>query len=202
MNRRTAIAGACLLGPLLTGSTACSASLHIGGTATDKPECLKAYQGRPEHLNGTLVLAAQSVPTAALVPCVRRLPAGWTFGAFKADRGRTRFWLQIGTDNAHAVTMTFTRTCDLGTARRTASDEPGTARFDQPEPEPSGYRGTRFYTFAGGCVAYEFDVHGAAAGEAVATISRALAFVDRDRLRRYVHDYSDGRFELDPAPGG
>jgi len=31
-------------------------------------------------------------------------------------------------------------------------------------------------------------------------VSHALGFVTRDALRRMVHDYSDGRFELDPTP--
>ena len=199
MNRRTAVAGACVIGALLSG---CSASLNLSEPPADVPHCLQPLIGKPDHLDGPLVLAAQSVPGAALVPCVRRLPAGWTFRDFSAQRGRTRLWLNLGTDNENALEMTFTATCEVGDARRAPSDESGTVRFDTGGVEASAYRGDRFYRFTGGCVAYRFDVHGAGAPQAVRTISRALGFVDRTALRRYVEAYSDGRFHLDPSPGG
>lgn len=197
MSRRMLV-GTCAIAVLLPG---CSASLNLGGPRGDMPRCLQPYQGRPDHLDGSLVLAAQSVPTAALVPCVRSLPAGWTLRDFTAQRGRSRLWLDLGTANQKALDMTFTQTCDVTVARRTLSDEQGTLRFDEMVPDSSGYRATRFYTFPGGCVSYHFDVRGAAAGQAVRTISHALAFVDRNAIRRYVSDYTDGHSHLDPSPG-
>ena len=40
-----------------------------------------------------LWLEAQSVPSASLVPCVRSLPEGWTFGAANVRNGWSRFTL-------------------------------------------------------------------------------------------------------------
>jgi hypothetical protein len=199
MNRRSAMAWACATGALLSG---CTASLKISGAPGEQPHCLQPYRGHPDHLDGSLVLAAQSVPGAALVPCVRQLPAGWSVNDFKAQRGRSRLWLDLGTHDQNAVTMTFTGSCDRGTARSTRSDEPGTRRYDEVTLAPTAYRGTRYYVFAGGCVTYVFDVRGAAATQAVRTISHALSFVDRDAIRRYVEAYSNGRVHLDPSPGG
>jgi hypothetical protein len=121
---------------------------------------------------------------------------------FQAQQGRSQITLDIGMNNATAVTVTLAPTCDIGDARRAPTDEPGTRRFDQREAGAPGYRGTRIYTFPGGCVIDQFDVHGPGATQAVATITGYLSFVARASLRRYVHDYSQGRFELDPQGGG
>ncbi len=82
----------CAIAVLLPG---CTASLNLGGPTAVGRAALSAAVTRAasERLDGSLVLAAQSVPSAALVPCVRRLPAGWTFRDFTAQRGRSRVWL-------------------------------------------------------------------------------------------------------------
>jgi hypothetical protein len=183
-------------------TSGCTASLKISGPTGSQPHCVRTDRGHISTLDGSLVISAQSVPSATLVPCVRRLPAGWTLRDFRANKGRTQFWLNLGTANENAVSMTFTESCDIGTTRRTPTDEPGTVRFEDVRVDAVGESGTRYYTFTGGCVAYEFDVRGAAAPQAVRTISRALAFIDREALRRYVEEYSNGRFHLDPSHGG
>ncbi|HEY2297650.1 MAG TPA: hypothetical protein VGH43_07975 [Jatrophihabitans sp.] len=187
---------------LVALTSGCTASLELSGPNGDQPHCVRTDRGHFSSLDGSLVISAQSVPSAALVPCLHRLPAGWTFRDFRANKGRTQFWLNLGAENENAVTMTFTQTCDIGTTRRTLTDEPGTLRFEDLRVDASGENGTRYYTFDGGCVAYEFDVRGAAAPEAIRTISRAIGFIDRDALRRYVDAYSNGRFHLDPSHGG
>jgi hypothetical protein len=197
MSRRAAVAAASATVALLCS---CTASLQLGGPPSNQPHCIQPYQGRPDHLDGSLVLAAQSVPTADLVPCVRQLPAGWTVREFSAQRGRSRLWLNLGNNNENALELIFTRSCDVGGARRTPSDEPGTLRFDDLRLDASAYRGTRFYTFGGGCVTDHFDVHGAEAAQSTGMIMRALAFVERTALRGYLDDYSKGRFHLDPPP--
>jgi hypothetical protein len=199
MNRLRTLATASALIALMSG---CTASLKLSGPTGDQPHCVQPHHGHLRSLDGSLVISAQSVPTAALIPCLRRLPAGWTFRDFSAHKGRTQFWLNLGTENENAVTMSFTQTCEVATTRRTLTDERGALRFEDLRIDASGESGTRYYTFTGGCVAYEFDVRGAAAPEAIRTISRALGFVDREALRRYVEAYSNGRFHLDPSQGG
>ena len=39
------------------------------------------------------ILAAQAVPSAALVPCVSELPSGWLVGGADVASGRSMFWL-------------------------------------------------------------------------------------------------------------
>ena len=39
------------------------------------------------------ILAAQAVPSAALVPCVSELPSGWQVGGADVASGHAVFWL-------------------------------------------------------------------------------------------------------------
>lgn len=181
---------------------ACAASLTIGSSEVGGPQCSSPRATQPERLDGALVLIAQSVPTASQVPCLRQLPAGWTFNKMDAARGKTRIALDLGRDNSNAVTITFTRECDVGDATRVRSDQPKAVRYERTQHTTSEYRAQRYYVFPGGCVTDAFDLHGARSREAADTISHALAFVSRSSLRRYVSEYSDGRLQLDPGRPG
>jgi hypothetical protein len=86
-------------------------------------------------------------------------------------------------------------------ATETFSDVPGTRRYEQVRDTKSSYRGDRYYVSSGSCITHHFVLNGRTGADQVAALTRALGFVDRTVLRRYVHDYSDGRFELDPASG-
>jgi hypothetical protein len=195
MRRLPALLSGCLIAAALSG---CAASLSIGGPPSPDPRCPARPVHMSERLNGPLILTAQSVPSASLVPCLRKMPAGWTFREMQAHQGRTRITLDLGKQNDRAVTVSLTRSCDVRGAKPMPTDRAGTRRYDRVDVRRSGYQGERYYLFSGGCVAYRFDVHGGAATQAVAVISRSLSFVDRATLRRYVHDYSGGRVELDP----
>jgi hypothetical protein len=41
----------------------------------------------------SMILAAQAVPSAAMVPCITALPAGWHVGGAEIASGYARFWL-------------------------------------------------------------------------------------------------------------
>ena len=53
------------------------------------------------------ILAAQAVPSAALVPCVAALPSGWQVGGADIATGHSRFWLNSDQAGAPAVTITL-----------------------------------------------------------------------------------------------
>jgi hypothetical protein len=179
----------------------CSASLNVGGGDQSGPSCLTRISGRPDQLNGTLVLAAQSVQRAAFVPCLHRLPAGWTFHSFDAHDGQARIALDLGRDYDNALVVTLTRSCEVGDATAVTSDRPGARRFDEIEKSVAKYRGVRYYLFSGGCITLRFDVRGAAPAQAASLAARSIGVVDRGALRRYVRAYSDGDFALDPPSG-
>jgi hypothetical protein len=113
----------------------------------------------PTCSNGdVLILIAQSVPTATLLPCIAEYPTGWTFGGEQVETGRARFWLDSDRAGKRAVTVTLTRSCTTTGAVRVPvqPDEAGTVRYEAPDTLPPRFTGTRLYTFRGGCVTYRF----------------------------------------------
>jgi hypothetical protein len=142
-----------------------------------------------------LVLAAQSVPSAGLLPCVDVRPAGWDFGPVDVRSGRTRFTLSSDRAGAQAVQVTFTRACDTAGSTEIASDEPGTRRFERIEVVTPGFAGVRYYTFEGGCVSYRFRF--AEEGRVLVNeASLALTFVSRSTVAEELRRKSKGRDRL------
>jgi hypothetical protein len=189
----TACAGLVLLLP------ACKASLNVGGPPTGGPKCPTRIEPTPKGVDGPLLLTAQAVPSADVVPCLRALPAGWTFHELKAKKGKARIVLDFGRDGDRAATVTLTRGCDVRGATETFSDVPGVRRYERVQVSESSYRGDRFYVNSGGCITHHFVVHSSTGAAQVSALTTTLGFVERRVLRQYVHDYSDGRFELDPT---
>jgi hypothetical protein len=142
-----------------------------------------------DHLDKQMVLMAQSVPTASAVPCMRTTLDDWFLDDLDSWDGHTRIEFSRLIDQV-ALTISLTRTCDRGGASETATDQPGTRRFDERIRTGSSYRDRRFYLLPGACVTYEFGLTGAGAEEAAADISRAIGFVSRDQLADQVRRYS------------
>ena len=94
----------------------------------------------------SMILSAQAVPSAALLPCIAALPAGWSIGGTDIASGRASFVLdsgsQAGAGGVHfvlgqagqlqTVTITLTATCDISGAQQIPSDQPGMRRFERP----------------------------------------------------------------------
>jgi len=141
------------------------------------PEC------RPGH---STILAAQAVPSAALLPCVAALPSGWRVGGADIGSGRARFWLDSDQAGPHAATIALTAACDTSGARQILSDRPGMRRFERPLSLVPRFSGVRFYTFAGGCVTYQFEFPPGVSPVLAGAVDTAVAFVPRSSLVRYV----------------
>ncbi len=142
-----------------------------------------------------LILAAQAVPTATMVPCVQLLPAGWSYGPVDIRTGRARFSLDSDRAGISAVRVTLVEHCDTTRATEIPTDELGTRRFELVEVVTPGFGGTRFYTFLGGCVSYQlrFQEEGRIL---VNEATLALSFVTREKLAEDVRRISDGRQRL------
>jgi hypothetical protein len=129
-----------------------------------------------------MILAAQAVPSAALVPCVAALPSGWQTGGADIATGHSRFWLDSDQAGASAVTVTLSATCDVAGAMQVPSDQPGTRRFDRPLSLRPQFAALRFYTFPGGCVTYQFAFTPGASPLLAIPVNGAVGFVPRARL--------------------
>ncbi len=145
-----------------------------------------------------LVLMAQSVPTASLVPCVEALPAGWSLGDVQVGNGRSRFLLDGDRAGASAIDVALTGSCDVtGVQEQPTSAQPGTRLFQRVERAGAGYAASRWYLFPGGCITQRLHASTDAQGQLVNDASLALGFTTRDALRDALRRESGGRLELD-----
>ena len=134
----------------------------------------------------SMILSAQAVPSAALLPCIAALPSGWSIGGADIASGKTSFWLDSDRAGERAATITLTAACDTTGAHQIPSDQPGTRRFERPLSLVPQFSGLRFYTFPGGCVTYQFSFTPGASPVLAGTASTAVGFVSRSRLVSYV----------------
>lgn len=150
---------------------------------------------RCNEFSDSLVLAAQSVPTATKIPCLGALPAGWSRGPFQARDGSATFTLDSDRAGIEAVEVTLQRTCDFSQSTQVQSDELGTDKFDHVDPIDRTYSGVWYYLFDGGCVSYEFEFRGSRRTALIEDVKSALSFVDRNELRM---EFADRGLTLDP----
>jgi hypothetical protein len=135
-----------------------------------------------------MILAAQAVPSAALLPCIKALPSGWTAPGTDAEiaSGQASFWLDSGQAGVQAVTITLTATCDTSGAQQIPSDQPGMRRFERPLSLAPQFSDIRYYTFPGGCATYQFLFAPGASPVLAAAVDSALSFTPRSALVGYV----------------
>jgi tRNA A-37 threonylcarbamoyl transferase component Bud32 len=140
-----------------------------------------------------LWLEAQSVPSAAAVPCVRSMPVGWTFGHVKVSSGRSTISLNHDRAGAAALTVRLTATCDTEGAQPAPGQSTVGRRFQRGP-------GTWYDVFTGGCVTTELrskshlvDVN----ADLPADVSQAVSLMSRDTLQDVLHHRSDGGLHLD-----
>ncbi len=145
-----------------------------------------------------LWLEAQSVPSASLVPCVRSLPEGWTFGAASVRNGWSRFTLDHDRAGSPALVVRLTGECDISGATPTPSDQPGTQRYERTEPGHSGPTVT-YTVFPGGCVTIRFRSTGGVDASIIDEAKSAIGFTTRHALQNALEQRSKGRLHLDPG---
>jgi hypothetical protein len=134
----------------------------------------------------SMILSAQAVPSAALLPCIAALPSGWTIGGADIASGKTSLWLDSDRAGPRAVTVTLTAACDTTGAHQIPSDQPGTQRFERPLSLVPQFSGLRFYTFPGGCVTYRFSFTPGASPVLAGAAGSAVSFQPRPTLVDFV----------------
>jgi hypothetical protein len=166
----------------LRGTRALGLAVVVAGALLSACSSSQPFRQASCDIDDTgLVLAAQSVPSATVLPCVRSLPVGWTFGGTDVRTGLDRFWLDSDRAGIHAVEVSLTRACNVGQAVEVAPapDEAGTRRYEEPISLPPHFEAVRFYTFPGGCVSYRYAFGTGAASTLVFEADDALSFLPR-----------------------
>ncbi|MGH3235884.1 MAG: hypothetical protein ACRDOH_22050, partial [Streptosporangiaceae bacterium] len=133
-----------------------------------------------------MILSAQAVPSAAMLPCLAALPSGWSIGGADIASGKASFVLDSGPAGLQAVTITLTATCDTSGAQQIPSDQPGMRRFERPLSLVPEYSDVRYYTFPGGCATYQFAFAPGASPALATAVDTVVAFMPRSALVSYV----------------
>ncbi|MDQ3898723.1 MAG: hypothetical protein M3326_16015 [Actinomycetota bacterium] len=133
----------------------------------------------------TVILMAQAVPSATLIPCLEGLPSGWKFGRADVRDGFAEFSLKSDQSGSRAVVVTLTAACDVAGTNRISTDEDGTTRYEAPITSTQSPL-VRAYLFPGGCTTYRFGKAGGGTAEEVFNAERALSFTARDTLVGHV----------------
>jgi hypothetical protein len=154
----------------------------------------------------TMILAAQAVPSAAFLPCIAALPAGWTTVNAEISSGQARFGLDSGSlaggggirfvlgqpvQQLQTVTITLAATCDITGTQQIPSDQPGMRLFERPLSVVPRYSDVRYYTFPGGCATYQFVLAPGASPAVTTAVDSAVAFMPRSVLVGYVRRTED-----------
>ena len=134
----------------------------------------------------SVILSAQAVPSAALLPCIAALPSGWSIGGADIASGKASFWLDSDRAGPRAITVTLTAACDTTGAQQIPSDQPGARRFERPLSLVPQFSSLRFYTFPGGCVTYRFSFASGASPVLGDAVGSALSFQPRSTLVDFV----------------
>jgi hypothetical protein len=171
--------GVLALAVLLVAVTAC-------GEIQAAPMC--------EGGEDVMVLMAQSVPSAELVPCLQEeLPKSWFLNTPQISSAGVR--LQFGSDmysSGASIVVNLLADCDPGTAVEVPSDEEGARRFEDIDQVDAGYRGTRYYVFDGGCATYQFDLPAEGWSGVVNDVTLILGFTPRRGLEGHVQERTRG----------
>jgi tRNA A-37 threonylcarbamoyl transferase component Bud32 len=150
------------------------------------------------YLEG-LWVEAQAVPSAAMVPCVRPLPLGWTFG--HANAGSSGSVIALDNDRAGtgALQLTLTAHCTTGGATQVASAPPGVRRFAALPATGGGFSRSWYDLFPGGCVT--IHLHSPSSLPAInAGLPRQalliLGYIPRGALEQALQQRSGGQLHL------
>lgn len=143
-----------------------------------------------------VALVAQTVPTAAYLPCVRTLPPGWTAAGFDARDGRTNFALLSDRADGRPVQIRLLRRCTLSGASAEPPRSVGVRTYLRVRSIAPRYAGTFYDVFAGGCVSYALDFPRGAHLALVDELLSTVELLPRRQLRNDLRDRLGA--ELDP----
>jgi hypothetical protein len=134
----------------------------------------------------SMILSAQAVPSASMLPCIAALPSGWSIGGADITSGKVRLWLDSDRAGPHAITVTLTAACDTSGAHQIPSDRPRMRRFAHVASLTPRFSDLRLYTFPGGCATYLLSFAPGASPVLADAAGSALSFQPRSTLVNFI----------------
>ena len=134
------------------------------------------YPGCDTTNRGRLLLMAQSVPEASMIPCLGELPPGWEFAGALTHTSKAT--LVVTTDTFDLdVEIVLTPACDVSEAGQVPSGREGVTLYRQGDDR------TLSYLFEGGCVRVLFPTSELAASPHAGALIDEIRFLTREELR-------------------
>jgi len=165
-----------------------AAIVSVGAAAVLLPACGGVYPQEPtcgaENAN-VLILTAQAVPSATLVPCIAEFPSGWSYDGSRIGSGSAQLFLNSDRAGFHALEVTLTESCDVSNAIEVTTGAgaiPGVRVYEEPISLPPTFQVNRYLRFQGGCVTNEFRFATGASATLALEAQQALSFVSRSVL--------------------
>ena len=144
------------------------------------------------------ILAAQSVPEASYVPCIKDVSPPWSIVSTDSDQDRTQVTMEWSSSSAatERALITLQDACQTGTPSAPSDDVPSDVEVTQ---STQGRIATTTYSFTGGCV--EVDMRRARQHEVapLSTEDFTVELVPREVLNAYVLEQTNGQVGLDPT---
>ena len=111
-----------------------------------------------ESRQNILHLVAQAVPSATLIPCIERVPTGWSYGGSEIRSRFVHFWLDSDRIGVDAVNVTMTGACNVAGDMPLHLDADDMALRLYQEPAVRHPHITiRHYVFSGGCATVRYS---------------------------------------------
>jgi len=173
MRRRARIRSAIVM----LGAAAVALLPACAGTYLHEPTC----GGKDAK---ALILAAQAVPSATLVPCIAEFPSGWSYDGSRIGSGSAQFFLDSDRAGIRALEVTLTAWCDVSNAIEVTAgvNQPGVRVYEEPISLPPTFQVNRYLRFSGGCVTNKFRFATGASATLALEAQQALSFVSRSVL--------------------
>jgi tRNA A-37 threonylcarbamoyl transferase component Bud32/membrane-associated phospholipid phosphatase len=147
-------------------------------------------------------LAAQAVPTAALIPCIRALPAGWVVVGGTANNGRAEILVDhnvtSGGTEEQQLLFSLTASCELSGTTEQPRDASGVRHYKKLSIEDDHLVATWIDVFDGGCVAATTQTTLSLAEPLEPEIRLAWGYSTREELNEVLRLRSKGKLHLDP----
>jgi hypothetical protein len=190
---------AVLVAAALASAAGGCGSVYIGTEGADPATHPMRCQQPSDEPSGMQILLAQSVPTAAAVPCLRSETGDWVMTKFEVSDGLGRIELSHRYGDEDTATIDLTASCEVHDAEEVTSQFGGMRKYGREQTFAGQYANETFYVYPGGCTWLRFRLSGSGAGLRSAEIDGALGFVSRDQLDRQIRDASDDHLHLDPG---
>jgi hypothetical protein len=147
-------------------------------------------------------LAAQAVPSASRIPCIRALPAGWAVVGGTANNGRFEILIDhnvtSGGTEEEQLRVSLTPSCDLSGSVEQPRDASGVRHYKRLSIRDDNVVATWIDVFDGGCASATTQTTLSLAEALETEIKLAWTYNTRVEIADVLRERSSGKLRLDP----